>query len=154
MVMAESTEEFQVGFSTLTRGELYPIKKIERSETRFGNKLVKGIKVTVLDGSLELVTFLPKKVVANINDDLFSKIASAAGTDAKYTVCYYGMMKRQSICEYFGRVHEPGEARSDKLYDDMGIIMTKYSGESITPEKRKSSDSEVRPSKAMKEDDA
>ncbi len=45
-------------------------------------------------------------------------------------------------------------ARSDKLYDDMGIIMTKYSGESMTPEKRKSSDAELRPSKAMKEDDA
>ncbi|KAK3925036.1 N-acetylmannosamine kinase [Frankliniella fusca] len=63
-------------------------------------------------------------------------------------------MKRQFVTEHYERVHAPGEARCDKLYNDMGKIMAKYSGETTTPEKREYSDADARSFKMLKEDDS
>lgn len=56
-------KEFRIGFRSLIRGQLYPISKVEKTTTKFYGKSTDGLRVTVLDSELELVTFLPKKLV-------------------------------------------------------------------------------------------
>ncbi|KAK3916802.1 Succinate dehydrogenase assembly factor 2-B, mitochondrial [Frankliniella fusca] len=143
-------EEFHVGFSSLTRGVLYPIVKIEKTESKINGRMVQGMKSFVLDDDLQLTTYLPKKVMDKIDDEKFKKINDAGSTDHKWSVCYYGSMGTQLSRTFFGMVHEPGESRSDKLFNDMTKMMRKYS--ETTPEKRSHEDntSESGPSKIVK----
>ena len=85
--MMDNQEEFKVGFSSLERGQLYPIVNIEKTESKFYGKVVKGLKVEILDGELKLVTYLPKKMLEAIQDTDFNAISEAAKSDQKYSVC-------------------------------------------------------------------
>ena len=109
--MLNSEEDFKVGFSSLERGQLYPIVQIEKTESKFYGKTVSGMKVNVLDGDLKLVTYLPKEMVDAIKDADFDEIAYAARTNEKFTVCYYGKMQNSQTTTFIGRVHRPGEGR-------------------------------------------
>ncbi|KAK3933212.1 Phosphoribosylaminoimidazole-succinocarboxamide synthase [Frankliniella fusca] len=126
-------EEFTISFSSLERGQMYPIKMIQRTESTFNGKLVRGIKVVILDDDVELVTYLPSKLVKAIDDKKIEEIKAAGLIDEKYKLCYYGKMQKAMITEFYGRIHPPTEGRLEKLYNDLGKIMTKY-----TPEKRRS----------------
>ncbi len=67
-----STEEFQGGFSSLERGNMYPIISVERTEAKFNGKANKGMKLIILDDDVKLATYLPSKLTASISDDIFA----------------------------------------------------------------------------------
>jgi len=125
--MNNQAEEFKVSFGSLQKGVLYPIKAIERTESTFHGKIVKGFKVTLLDDELELVTYLPKKCVENINEgNEFDNIAAAASTDDKYTVCFYGKMVNKETTTFVGRVHKPKEGKDlgfNIIYDILPLCL-------------------------------
>ena len=128
------SEEFKVGFSTLEVGVLYPIVCAVRTEGNFHGRVTKGIKVVILDGELELTTYLPKKTADFIDDVKFKNINDAGQTEQKWCVCYYGKLVGAQISQFIGRVHPPGERPFSKLLSDVGKVMAKYG------EKRKSSE--------------
>ena len=110
--MLNQEEEFKVGFSSLMRGELYPIVKAEKTESKFYGKTVKGMRLVILDDELEIVTYLPKKCVESINDEDFAKINEAGKTNSKYNVGYYGKLGNAQTVQFVGRgVHSPGQGK-------------------------------------------
>ena len=102
-------EEFRVSFSRLTRGKLLPILKAEKTESSFYGKKSVGIKVTLDDDDLEIVTWLPKKLVEGLSDDEFEAINNSGKGQEKYCVCYYGKMDNAKTTQFVGRIHKFGE---------------------------------------------
>lgn len=79
----------------------------------------KSLKALLLDDELEVNSFLPKKVVDDIDSYLLNKInaASAIGDDEKmYNVCFYGHNNTGAMPSFVGREHEPGPPRSETLF--------------------------------------
>lgn len=126
--MNNQTEEFKVSFGSLKKGTLYPIKAIERTESTFHGKVVKGMKVTLLDDELELVTYLPKKCVETVNEtNEFDNITAAASTDNKYTVCFYGKMENKETTTFVGRIHKPNEGKDlENLFQFLAKLAERY----------------------------
>lgn len=110
--MLSESEEIKISFDTLERGQMYPIIKIERTESCFYGKKVAGLKVTIDDDGTQLITYLPKKLVESVNDQEFQKIETAAQTDQKYSVCYYGKLKTKNVESFTGRIHPPGQGKT------------------------------------------
>lgn len=102
-------DEFKISFGSLIRGQLYPIAKMERTESTFYGKKTKGLKVTVFDGELELTSYLPKKLVESITDMDFERINAAGKTNEKDAVCFYGSMVSPQTTTFVGKVHKFGE---------------------------------------------
>ena len=105
------SEEFKVGFNTLTRGALYPILSCVRTETTIRGKVVKGLKVEIVDDELTLVTYVPKKVMDCICDQTVEEINVAGKTAAKFQVCYYGTLQSNNISNFIGRLHRPDQRK-------------------------------------------
>ena len=105
-------EEFRISFSCLKRGELYPIQKVERTESKFHGKVTKGVKVYFLDEELELVTYLPKKLVESTTDQDVDRINKAGATDKKDNLCYYGKQEGREVTSFIGRIHPYGEGEN------------------------------------------
>lgn len=102
-------EEFRISFGSLIRGQLYPISKIQKTESKFYGKTVNGLKVWILDGELELTTFLPKKLVEETTDVDFQRITAASLTNEKDHVCFYGKMSMPQTTSFVGKIHKHGE---------------------------------------------
>lgn len=102
----------------------------------------KSIKALLIDDELEIYSFLPKKVIDDVDNDLLAKI-NGAGEDVKkmYTVCFYGNNSTGTINSFVGRVHTPNEPRNDNLFKRMGLLMAKYGAS-----KRKAADEGEAPS--------
>ncbi|KAK3907214.1 2-isopropylmalate synthase [Frankliniella fusca] len=143
--MSNETEEFKVAFNCLIRGQLYPIKEIERTEKVFNGRKVQGLKVIILDEDLELTTYLPKFILDKTSEADFDAIKLAAKTNQKYTVCFYGEMGTEMQKQFVGRLHKPKEGRNEKLYTHTGIMMRKYSsfGKRKSPDEDEATSSKV-----------
>lgn len=109
--MSQESEECKVAFNCLIRGQLYPIEEIERSVKTFHGSKTKGLKVVVLDGELELATYLPKCVVDKPTGADFDAVKLASTTNEKFTVCFYGEMGTELQKQYVGRLHKPNEGK-------------------------------------------
>lgn len=107
------SEVFKVGFSKLTRGQLYPIVKVVVKEEMFNGKTTKLLETTVLDEDVDIVTYLPKKVIESVTDEDIKKINDAGATSAKYSVCSYGEIKNSVVTSFVGRIHHPGQGMED-----------------------------------------
>lgn len=85
-IINESTEALeQRSISSLIVNKAYIIKKISVVNTRFG----KSIAINLFEESTVTTfkSFLPKRVVEVINEDIINKINSSGG---KYTLTYLG----------------------------------------------------------------
>jgi len=178
--MLGDSEEIKISFEMLERGALHPITHIERTESKFGSKVVHGMKVIVDDEGTAVVTYLPKKLYESINDVKLNEIQTAASTDNKYSVCYYGKTVTKQIDTFIGRIHPPGEGKKlclnkllcallqkkiiclmycidmcfrtfGKLFMDIGKIMTKYNPSSSPTKREASGDADESSAKKSKQ---
>lgn len=127
--MPGDDEKFKVSFSELEGEKLFPIKSIEEREFVSNNTKKKSLKALLIDGELEIYSYLPKKVGGDIDDVLLKKINEAGATyDIKnmYNACFYGTNSTGAMMSFVGRVHEPGQPRSEVLNKQMTVLMQKY----------------------------
>ncbi|KAK3917494.1 Metabotropic glutamate receptor-like protein Q [Frankliniella fusca] len=83
--------DIRISFGNLTKGMKYPLKKAERTVSKFGDgKIVEGIKVTICDeDGVEFITYLPK-AFSNMTDDQISQISTSFASKTPASIVLYG----------------------------------------------------------------
>ncbi|XP_034240757.1 uncharacterized protein LOC117645000 [Thrips palmi] len=130
----ESDVKIPVG--ELEVGVLYPIRSLERSNSKVQGKEIPGIICRVTSPeSLNLFTYLPKCFVS-MKDALYDRINTDGATDSKWSLVFYGSVGNGNIC----RLVRPGQGVDEELLKKMSSMKRRAENAVLMNNKKMKSD--------------